>query len=155
MVCETVHNISLELMTLQIQSVAAETIKGVRVSCSSVAQIKVRALKVVESAENAGQGFVDVSVEGYDRDSIQVAATHFLGDQERNIKDASLRTMEGHQRQIIGGAPPHPCGAKRLVDYHPSVHAARPRSASLKPPFGRKKLQFLPGIYFRKDNMGK
>jgi len=102
LICETVNHISLELMTLQIQSNAAETIKGVRVSCSSVAQIKVRALKVMEGNANAGQGFVDVSVEGYDRDSIQVAATHFLGDHEHVIKDAILKTMEGHQRQIIG-----------------------------------------------------
>ena len=45
---------------------------------------------------------MDVSVNGYDKDSIQVAATHFLGDSERNIKEAILKTMEGHQRQIIG-----------------------------------------------------
>eukprot|EP00949_MAST-11_sp_MAST-11-sp1_P002362 g2362.t1 len=104
LVCETVQNISLELMTLQIMSNAAETIKGVRVSCSSVAQIKVRALKINENhdAQNAGAGYVDVSVNGYDKDSIQVAATHFLGDSERNIKEAILKTMEGHQRQIIG-----------------------------------------------------
>ena len=111
--CEQTQYLSLELMSLVIRSNAAETIKGVRVNCESVAQIKVKALmvpsrltgrtyegqKVAEDGPGQGDAKEDL---GYDLTAIKVAATHFLGDSEKNIKEAILATMEGHQRQILG-----------------------------------------------------
>lgn len=96
-----------------IRSNAAETIKGVRVNCESVAQIKVKALMVPSrltgrtyegqkvAEDGPGQGGAKEDL-GYDLTAIKVAATHFLGDSEKNIKEAILATMEGHQRQILG-----------------------------------------------------
>lgn len=112
--CEQTQYLSLELMSLVIRSNAAETIKGVRVNCESVAQIKVKALlvpsrltgrtdegqKVAEESDQRGAAKEDAA--SYDLTAIRVAATHFLGDSEKNIKEAILATMEGHQRQILG-----------------------------------------------------
>jgi len=93
---ETCQSLSLELMTLEIKSHGAETIRGVRVNCGSVAQIKVKALKVPAAGE------VAPATAEYDYPSITVASTHFLGHDEDHIREAILRTMEGHQRQILG-----------------------------------------------------
>ena len=93
---ETTERMSLELMTMEIKSKQAETIKGVRVNCGSVAQIKVKAF--VEAEHGGGHS------ENLDHDmrSITIAATHFLGHDDAHVRDALLRTMEGHQRQILG-----------------------------------------------------
>jgi len=102
---ETCHYLSLELMTLEIKSHKAETIKGVRVNCGSVAQIKVKALMgSTTSGEGpaAQHGTVRVSNTEYDYPSITLASTHFLGESDDRIRQAILRTMEGHQRQILG-----------------------------------------------------
>lgn len=77
-------------MTLQIDSNAAETTKGVRVNVRSVAQVKVRAIKDGQHAPN------------YDQPSILLAAQHYLSDGEHKISDSVTRTLEGHQRQILG-----------------------------------------------------
>ena len=37
-----------------------------------------------------------------DYDKVKLAATHFLGKKRAEIQDAVHRTMEGHQRQVIG-----------------------------------------------------
>lgn len=113
--CEQTQYLSLELMTMTITSQAAETIKGVRVDCTSVAQIKVKALRVptrltgradggqkVEEDDRVGHNGNDKEEMGYDESAIKVAATHFLGDSEENIRMSLLATMEGHQRQILG-----------------------------------------------------
>jgi flotillin len=96
--------LSLELMTLKINSQSAETIKGVRVNCGAVAQIKVKALAQEDTATSGPQGdSSNVRINAaYDHKSITVAATHFLGESEETIRSAILRTMEGHQRQILG-----------------------------------------------------
>lgn len=91
------ERLSLELMTMSINSTQAETTKGVRVNVGSVAQIKVRALM-----EGEGQEPPQRRKQEYDMNSIHLAAQHFLGDSETNIRDAIQRTMEGHQRQILG-----------------------------------------------------
>jgi len=88
--CEASQRISLELMTLPIASSQAETTKGVRVDVSAVAQIKVKSLKDGMQAPH------------YDKETIQLAAQHFLGDNEQAIKGAITQTLEGHQRQILG-----------------------------------------------------
>mmetsp|Transcript_3650 Transcript_3650/g.5285 ORF Transcript_3650/g.5285 Transcript_3650/m.5285 type:complete len:493 (+) Transcript_3650:97-1575(+) len=98
---ETCKRLSLELMTLEIKSRNAETIKGVRVNCGSVAQIKVKAFCSIPPGTPAAEA-ATFNILEHDFKSITVAATHFLGEDESTIRDAILRTMEGHQRQILG-----------------------------------------------------
>jgi len=99
---ETCQTLSLELMTLEIKSHGAETIKGVRVNCGSVAQIKVKAIKVPVARPEDAPGGPTTNTAEYDYPSITIAATHFLGHSEDHIRDSIRRTMEGHQRQILG-----------------------------------------------------
>lgn len=89
---EKTKRLSLELMTLPVDSTKAETTKGVRVNVSAVAQIKVKAIDATSDAKTIK----------YDKKSIHLAAQHFLGDKESVIHDAIKQTMEGHQRQILG-----------------------------------------------------
>ena len=93
-VLEDCRVLKLEIMTIDIISNQAETTKGVRVNVKSIAQIKVKA------ATNAADEGVDL--DQLDKKSIMLAAQHFLGDSEANIRSAIQRTMEGHQRQILG-----------------------------------------------------
>lgn len=95
---ETTNWLSLEIMTLPIHSKAAETTKGVRVNVSSIAQIKVR----VKSDVAVGGADGGVDLEKINTKCIMLAAQHFLGDSEANIRTAIQQTMEGHQRQILG-----------------------------------------------------
>jgi len=88
--CESSSTISLELMKLTISSTAAETTKGVRVDVNSIAQVKVKA---IQSGKKAPE---------WDEDNIMLAAQHFLGDGEKTIIESITRTLEGHQRQILG-----------------------------------------------------
>ena len=83
---ETYDRLFLDLMTLSVDSSQAETAKGVRISLSSTAQIKIM----------SGDGHK------IDYDKVKLAATHFLGKKRSEIQDAVHRTMEGHQRQVIG-----------------------------------------------------
>lgn len=74
------------MMTIGVSSKSAETAKGVRISLSSTAQIKIM----------TGSG---TNVE---LDKVELAAQHFLGYTREEIQHAVHRTMEGHQRQVIG-----------------------------------------------------
>mmetsp|Transcript_16511 Transcript_16511/g.26710 ORF Transcript_16511/g.26710 Transcript_16511/m.26710 type:complete len:456 (+) Transcript_16511:84-1451(+) len=91
-VCQQVARLPLELMTIEIQSTQAETAKGVRVRVKAVAQVKVNAWHM---SEEGTRGELDEA-------SILLAAQHFLGDNEDTIRNALQRTLEGHQRQILG-----------------------------------------------------
>ena len=84
---EEVNWLSLEVMTITVLSTEAETVKGVKINIKAYAQVKVKAM---------GQ---DGKV---DRASIRNAATNFLGKRQGEIFEAVQRTLEGHQRQIIG-----------------------------------------------------
>eukprot|EP00238_Polyblepharides_amylifera_P014413 CAMPEP_0196588584 /NCGR_PEP_ID=MMETSP1081-20130531/61008_1 /TAXON_ID=36882 /ORGANISM="Pyramimonas amylifera, Strain CCMP720" /LENGTH=401 /DNA_ID=CAMNT_0041911115 /DNA_START=230 /DNA_END=1435 /DNA_ORIENTATION=- len=75
-------------MTLILQSENAESAKGVKISITAVAQVKVTAM-------DASSGEVDIN-------SVRLAASHFMGKTDEDIEDAIKRTLEGHQRQIIG-----------------------------------------------------
>lgn len=87
---ERTERLSLELMTIGIDSVEAETTKGVRVIVKSIAQVKVRATKVED-----GKHLIDNL-------GIRAAAQHFLGCKISEIHESVRRTLEGHQRQILG-----------------------------------------------------
>jgi len=87
---ERTETLSLELMTIPIDSVEAETTKGVRVIVKSIAQVKVRATKV-----DNGRVVIDQL-------GIRAAAQHFLASNTADIHESVRRTLEGHQRQILG-----------------------------------------------------
>jgi len=92
-ICQRVQTLSLELMTIELESIEAETIKGVRVSVKAVAQVKVKAYTINENGEQTTS---------IDKPSILLAAQHFLGDDEQTVRENIRRTLEGHQRQILG-----------------------------------------------------
>mmetsp|Transcript_1288 Transcript_1288/g.1508 ORF Transcript_1288/g.1508 Transcript_1288/m.1508 type:complete len:440 (+) Transcript_1288:197-1516(+) len=84
---ETTGTVNMEVMTLQLVSKSAESAKGVKISITSVAQVKVNAI------DEQGR---------FDEKAITLFASHFLGKPQEEIDDALRRTLEGHQRQIIG-----------------------------------------------------
>ena len=79
-VIETCETLSLELMTLDINTPAVYTVQGVPLMVEGVAQIK---------------------VEGDDT-SIITAAEQFLDKTQAQIAEIALHTLEGHLRAIIG-----------------------------------------------------
>ena len=83
---EEAHSLSLEIITITVNSSDAETVKGVKINLKSFAQVKVKS-----------------TVDGnLDMKSIKLAATNFLSANEAEIEEALQKTLEGHQRQIIG-----------------------------------------------------
>merc|ERR1711892_780976 len=78
---QQIQRISLNTMTLQIDSDHVNTKQGVPISCIGVAQVK---------------------VESRQEQMLSTAYTHFLGKDEETIRSIALETMEGHQRAIMG-----------------------------------------------------
>merc|ERR1712176_200362 len=78
---QQIQRISLNTMTLQINSDHVNTKQGVPISCIGVAQVK---------------------VESRQEQMLSTACTHFLGKDEDTIRSIALETMEGHQRAIMG-----------------------------------------------------
>ena len=72
--------LSLEVMTLQVNTARVYTKQGVSVSVDGVAQVKV------------GRG----------EDAIRTAAEQFLDKTVRQIAEVALQTLEGQQRAILG-----------------------------------------------------
>src|SRR5881296_1074183 len=79
-VYEKVDILSLELMTIDVQTPEVYTSKGVPVKVDGVAQIKVKG----------------------DDISIATAAEQFLSKNTDDIKNVATQTMEGHLRAILG-----------------------------------------------------
>lgn len=79
-VIETFQTLSLELMTLDINTPAVYTAQGVPLIVEGVAQIKVKG----------------------DDTSIITAAEQFLDKSQAQIAEIALHTLEGHLRAIIG-----------------------------------------------------
>lgn len=92
-IVESVERLSLEMLTLEIKSIGAETSMGVRVNVTGIAQVKVQAYELHE----------DGKVHAPNVESISTAVSHFLSDSEEAIQEALRQTLEGHQRQILGG----------------------------------------------------
>ncbi|QDZ19695.1 flotillin [Chloropicon primus] len=84
---ETARSLSLEIMTITVNSNEAETAQGVKINLKSYAQVKVRSLNADGSMN---------------MDAIKLAATNFLSASQYEIEDALQKTLEGHQRQIVG-----------------------------------------------------
>ena len=72
--------ISLEVMTLQVNTARVYTKEGVSVSVDGVAQVKV----------------------GRSEEAIRTAAEQFLGKNAIQIAEVALQTLEGQQRAILG-----------------------------------------------------
>lgn len=78
---QQVQRISLNTMTLQVDSAHVYTSQGVPVSVTGIAQVK---------------------VQGQNTELLMSACEQFLGKPEREIRRVALETLEGHQRAIMG-----------------------------------------------------
>uniref|UniRef100_A0A915KTK8 Band 7 domain-containing protein n=1 Tax=Romanomermis culicivorax TaxID=13658 RepID=A0A915KTK8_ROMCU len=78
---QQIQKISLTTMTLVVESPRVYTKKGVSVSVTGIAQVK---------------------ISGQNKEMLAHACQLFLGKSEREIAQISLETMEGHQRAIMG-----------------------------------------------------
>jgi flotillin len=78
---QTIQKISLNTMTLQIQSDHVYTQLGVAISVTGIAQVK---------------------IQGQNHEMLQAACQQFLGKREEDIRRIALETLEGHQRAIMG-----------------------------------------------------
>ncbi|CAB1105971.1 unnamed protein product [Ectocarpus sp. CCAP 1310/34] len=104
---ESVEILSLELITLSVKSVEAETVRGVRVTVSGTCQVKVDAFTHDDLSQNlpqitlACQHFLGKVSQSFACSSIRwlVLSCFLTADQ---VHQALLRTLEGHQRQILG-----------------------------------------------------
>eukprot|EP00241_Pyramimonas_parkeae_P002901 CAMPEP_0114235152 /NCGR_PEP_ID=MMETSP0058-20121206/6093_1 /TAXON_ID=36894 /ORGANISM="Pyramimonas parkeae, CCMP726" /LENGTH=442 /DNA_ID=CAMNT_0001346885 /DNA_START=119 /DNA_END=1447 /DNA_ORIENTATION=- len=85
--CEQSGAVSLEMITLTLNSVDAESARGVKISISAVAQVKLTGVKPDGSVDTA---------------ALTLAASHFMDKSQDEIDECIQRTLEGHQRQIIG-----------------------------------------------------
>ena len=74
------QSLSLEVMTLEVQTPRVYTKEGVPVSVDGVAQVKV----------------------ARSHEAVRIAATQFLGKSHAEIVNIALQTMEGHQRAMLG-----------------------------------------------------
>ncbi|XP_034110136.1 flotillin-1 isoform X1 [Drosophila sulfurigaster albostrigata] len=78
---QQVQRISLNTMTLQVESPCVYTSQGVPISVTGIAQVK---------------------VQGQNEDMLLTACEQFLGKSEAEINHVALVTLEGHQRAIMG-----------------------------------------------------
>ncbi|XP_054738083.1 flotillin-1 isoform X1 [Anastrepha obliqua] len=78
---QQVQRISLNTMTLQVESPCVYTSQGVPISVTGIAQVK---------------------IQGQNEDMLLTACEQFLGKGEAEIQHIALVTLEGHQRAIMG-----------------------------------------------------
>jgi len=86
--CNEVHDLPVELFTLIIHSNEAETVHGVKINVTGVCQIKV--------------GLVKSDIRNKNFDAVNQAFQNFAGFSKAEIQDSLRKTMEGHQRQLLG-----------------------------------------------------
>ncbi|KAF9804810.1 hypothetical protein SFRURICE_007713 [Spodoptera frugiperda] len=78
---QSVQRISLNTMTLQVESPTVYTSQGVPISVTGIAQVK---------------------IQGQNAEMLLSACEQFLGKSEQEIQHIALVTLEGHQRAIMG-----------------------------------------------------
>ncbi|XP_022907870.1 flotillin-1-like [Onthophagus taurus] len=78
---QKVQRISLNTMTLQVESPTVYTSQGVPISVTGIAQVK---------------------IQGQNEEMLLAACEQFLGRTEHEIQHIALVTLEGHQRAIMG-----------------------------------------------------
>ncbi|KRT84376.1 hypothetical protein AMK59_2992 [Oryctes borbonicus] len=76
-----IQRISLNTMTLQVESPTVYTSQGVPISVTGIAQVK---------------------IQGQNEEMLLAACEQFLGKKESEIRHIALVTLEGHQRAIMG-----------------------------------------------------
>lgn len=104
-VLEAYERLPLELLTIKIVSTDAETCRGVPVNISAIAQVKVNAWRdpdAEDGEEQSPRNRKRSSKDDLNTTKIQLAAQHFLGSTKQDMVDAIQKTLEGHQRQILG-----------------------------------------------------
>ena len=79
-IIQKVQTLSLEVMTLVVETAKVYTKEGVALSVDGVAQVKVARTE----------------------EAIRTAAQQFLGKRPADIANIALQTMEGHQRAMLG-----------------------------------------------------
>lgn len=80
--------ISLNTMTLQVESPTVYTSQGVPISVTGIAQVK---------------------IQGQNEEMLNAACEQFLGKEEGEIQNIALVTLEGHQRAIMGSMTVEVC----------------------------------------------
>ncbi|XP_014246194.1 flotillin-1 [Cimex lectularius] len=78
---QCVQRISLNTMTLQVESPTVYTSQGVPISVTGIAQVK---------------------IQGQNEEMLLAACEQFLGKSDSEIQHIALVTLEGHQRAIMG-----------------------------------------------------
>ncbi|KAI9560962.1 hypothetical protein GHT06_011918 [Daphnia sinensis] len=78
---QQLQRISLNTITLKVESPAVYTSEGVPISVTGIAQVK---------------------VQGQNKEMLLAACEQFLGKAEEEIKHVAMETLEGHQRAIMG-----------------------------------------------------
>lgn len=78
---QKVQRISLNTMTIQVDSPKVYTCQGVPISVTGIAQVK---------------------IQGQNEEMLMAACEQFLGKDEDEIRQIALHTLEGHQRAIMG-----------------------------------------------------
>ncbi|XKL66249.1 hypothetical protein PGB90_009669 [Kerria lacca] len=78
---QCIQRISLNTMTLQVESPTVYTCQGVPISVTGIAQVK---------------------IQGQNQEMLMTACEQFLGKTEGEIQNIALHTLEGHQRAIMG-----------------------------------------------------
>lgn len=78
---QQVQRISLNTMTLIVESPKVYTTQGVAISVTGIAQVK---------------------IQGQNEEMLMMACQQFLGKKEEQIRKIALETLEGHQRAIMG-----------------------------------------------------
>jgi len=78
---QKIQRLSLNTMTLMVESPNVYTQLGVAISVTGVAQVR---------------------IQGQNMEMLETACQQFLGKSEANIKRIALETLEGHQRAIMG-----------------------------------------------------
>ncbi|XP_031347522.1 flotillin-1 [Photinus pyralis] len=80
-IIQSIQRISLNTMTLQVDSPTVYTSQGVPISVTGIAQVK---------------------IQGQNEEMLLAACEQFLGKKEIEIQHIALVTLEGHQRAIMG-----------------------------------------------------
>lgn len=93
-IVQRVDSLSLTLRTIMVTTAHGTTINGVAVHVTGCCQVKIRAWTAISDGPDERMEI--------DEGAIRLAAQHFLGHSESEIADAIRKTVEGHQRAIIG-----------------------------------------------------
>jgi len=83
-----VQRISLNVMTLKVTSTHVNSVQGVPISVTGIAQVK---------------------IQGQNEEMLLAACEQFLGKTEDEIQQVALETLEGHQRAIMGSMTVEVC----------------------------------------------